>query len=148
MQVNRYDGGWKKQWYGAGLFAEASEEVTLDVVKELEKKKFLSNVERSGLLSKAEDFGFTLSSIEKLGLLSKAEQFGLLSLLEKTAGASPAVLASISLPLLLAALAVVVLVPDDSTTLIVVQTVAAVVLSVVGAGLFIGSLVIEGLQEE
>lgn len=148
MQVNRYDSGWKKQWYGAGLFAEGSEEVTLDVVKELEKKKVLSNVERSGLLTKAEELGFTLSSIEELGLLSKAEQFGLLSLLEKTAGASPAVLASISLPLFLSALAVVILVPDDSSTLIAVQTVSALALSAGAAGFFIGSLVLEALQQE
>uniref|UniRef100_A0A6N2LG63 Uncharacterized protein n=1 Tax=Salix viminalis TaxID=40686 RepID=A0A6N2LG63_SALVM len=49
------------------IFYENSEEVEVDVFKKLEKRKVLSNVEKSGLLSKAEELGFTLSSIEKLG---------------------------------------------------------------------------------
>ncbi|KAJ6339934.1 hypothetical protein OIU77_007807 [Salix suchowensis] len=68
-KVNKYDGNWKKQWYGAGIFYENSEEVEVDVFKKLEKRKVLSNVEKAGLLSKAEELGFTLSSIERLGVL-------------------------------------------------------------------------------
>jgi hypothetical protein len=32
--VNRYDESWSKQWFGAGLFAEGSE----DVFKKLERR--------------------------------------------------------------------------------------------------------------
>jgi len=107
-QVNRYDENWSKQWFGAGIFAEGSEEVPVDVFRKLERRKVLSTVERAGLLSRAEQLGVTLSSLERLGLLSKAEDLGMLSLVEAAAGASPSALASISLPLLVAAVAAVV----------------------------------------
>lgn len=119
----------------------------VDVFKKLEQRKVLSNVEKAGLLSKAEELGVTLSSIEKLGLFSKAEELGLLSLLEKLAGASPSTLASASLPIFLAAVAAVVVIPDDSVTLVVVQAVLAAALGVGAAGLFVGSVVLGGLQE-
>ncbi|KAK9669289.1 hypothetical protein RND81_13G121600 [Saponaria officinalis] len=146
-QVDKYDPGWKKEWFGAGLFFEGSEEVEVDVFKKLEKRKVLSNVEKSGLLSKAEELGFTLSSIERLGVFSKAEELGLLSLLEKSVSLSPAALASASLPFLAAAIATVVLVPDDSVGIVVAQNVVAGGLAVVAVGLFVGSIVLEGLQE-
>uniref|UniRef100_A0A0D3EQL4 Uncharacterized protein n=1 Tax=Oryza barthii TaxID=65489 RepID=A0A0D3EQL4_9ORYZ len=78
-KVNRYDEKWSKQWFGAGIFAEGSEEVEVDVFKKLERRKVLSTVEKAGLLSRAEELGVTLSSLEELGLLSKAEDLGLLS---------------------------------------------------------------------
>ncbi|XP_021761676.1 uncharacterized protein LOC110726507 [Chenopodium quinoa] len=146
-KVNKYDPKWKKQWFGAGLFFEGSEEVQVDVFKKLENRKVLSNVEKAGLLSKAEDLGFTLSSIEKLGVLSKAEDLGLLSLLENFASLSPAALASASLPLLVAAIAAVVLIPDDTSALVATQAVVAGTLFAGAAGLFIGSVVLDGLQE-
>ncbi|KAG9459969.1 hypothetical protein H6P81_004477 [Aristolochia fimbriata] len=146
-KVNRYDETWQKQWYGAGIFVEASEEVELDVFKELEKKKILSNVEKAGLLTKAEELGVTLSSIEKLGFLSKAEDLGLLSLLEKAASVSPSALASVALPLFVAAIAAVVLIPDDSGALVALQAVVAAALAVGATGVFVGSLVLGGLQE-
>ncbi|KAK8948787.1 hypothetical protein KSP39_PZI006236 [Platanthera zijinensis] len=146
-KVNRYDKGWKKQWYGAGIFTEGSEEVSFDVVKKIEERKVLSGVEKAGLLSKAEQLGFTLSSIEKLGFFSKAEDLGLLSLLEKAASLSPSALASFSLPLLAAALAVVLLIPDDSPALVTAQTVVAALLAVAGVGSFVGSVLLGGLQE-
>ncbi|KAE8725014.1 nitrate transporter 1.2-like [Hibiscus syriacus] len=64
----------------------------------------LSNIEKAGLLSKAEELGLTLSSIEKLDVFSKAEELGLLSLLEKAANVSPSTLAKAALPALVAAL--------------------------------------------
>lgn len=146
-KVNRYDESWSKQWFGAGIFAEGSEEVSVDVFKKLERRKVLSTVEKAGLLSKAEELGLTLSSLEKLGLLSKAEDLGLLSLVETAAGTSPSVLASISLPLLVAAVAAVVVVPDDSVALVALQAVVAAVLAAGAAGLFVGSVVLAGLQE-
>ncbi|KAH9615800.1 hypothetical protein KSS87_007215 [Heliosperma pusillum] len=146
-KVDKYDKAWKKEWFGAGLFYEGSEEVEVDVFKKLEKRKVLSNVEKAGLLSKAEELGFTLSSIEKLGLFSKAEELGLLSLLEKFASLSPAALASASLPFLAAAIATIVFVPDDSVTLVVAQNFVAGGLAVGAVGLFVGSIVLEGLQE-
>ncbi|GJU00387.1 hypothetical protein Tco_1110725 [Tanacetum coccineum] len=146
-KVNKYDKGWKKEWFGAGIFFEGSEEIEVDVFKKLEKRKVLSNVEKAGLLSKAEELGLTLSSIEKLGILSKAEELGLLSLLEKVAGFSPAALASASLPILVAAILAVVLIPDDSSVLVVAQTVVASTLAATATGLFVGSIVLEGLQE-
>ncbi|KAF8670962.1 hypothetical protein HU200_050232 [Digitaria exilis] len=147
LQVNRYDDNWSKQWFGAGIFAEGSEEVSVDVLKKLERRKVLSTVEKAGLLSKAEELGLTLSSLERLGLLSKAEDLGLLSLVETAAGASPSALASSSLPLLAAAVAAVVLVPDDSAALVAAQAVVAAVLAAGAAGLFVGSVVLAGLQE-
>ncbi|KAK4767897.1 hypothetical protein SAY87_003038 [Trapa incisa] len=146
-KVNKYDEKWQKQWFGAGIFYEGSEEVEVDVFKKLEKRKVLSNVEKAGLLSKAEDLGFTLSSIEKLGVFSKAEELGLLSLLEKVAGTSPSVLASAALPSLVAAIVAVVLIPDDNTGLLVVQALVAGALTVGAAGLFVGSVILGGLQE-
>lgn len=146
-KVNRYDENWSKQWFGAGIFAEGSEEVSVDVFKKLERRKVLSTVEKAGLLSKAEELGVTLSSLEQLGLLSKAEDLGLLSLVETAAGTSPSVLASISLPLLVAAVVAVVVVPDDSVALVAVQAVVAAVLAAGAAGLFVGSVVLAGLQE-
>lgn len=119
----------------------------VDVFKKLEKRKVLSSVEKAGLLSKAEEFGITLSSIEKLGLLSKAEELGLLSLLENVADTSPAALASASLPVLVAAVVAVVVIPDDSAALVAAQAVIGGLLAVGGVGLFVGSIVLEGLQE-
>ncbi|KAI8543462.1 hypothetical protein RHMOL_Rhmol08G0220300 [Rhododendron molle] len=146
-KVNKYDNNWKKQWFGAGIFYEGSEEVEVDVFKKLEKRKVLSNVEKAGLLSKAEELGFTLSSIEKLGVFSKAEELGLLSLLEKAASFSPSALASAALPVFVAAIVAVVLIPDDSAGLVAVQVVVAGALSVGAAGLVVGSVVLDGLQE-
>ncbi|KAK9107760.1 hypothetical protein Syun_023771 [Stephania yunnanensis] len=146
-KVNKYDPNWKKQWFGAGLFAESSEEVELDVFKTLEERKVLSNVEKAGLLSKAEELGFTLSSVEKLGLFSKAEDLGLLSLLEKTASVSPSVMASVALPLFVAAIAAIVIIPDDSVALVALQAALAGALVVGAVGLFVGSVVLGGLQE-
>eukprot|EP00262_Sarcandra_glabra_P016623 TRINITY_DN547_c0_g1_i1.p1 TRINITY_DN547_c0_g1~~TRINITY_DN547_c0_g1_i1.p1 ORF type:complete len:189 (-),score=27.75 TRINITY_DN547_c0_g1_i1:178-744(-) len=146
-KVNRYDQNWKKEWFGAGIFTEGSEEVTVDVFKKLEKKKVLSNVEKAGLLSKAEQLGFTLSSIEKFKVFSKAEELGLLSLLESVASFSPSALASVALPLLVGAIGAVVLIPDDSAALVALQVAIAGALGVGAAGLFVGSVVLGGLQE-
>ncbi|XP_044477671.1 uncharacterized protein LOC123204923 [Mangifera indica] len=146
-KVNKYDENWEKQWFGAGIFYEGSEEIEVDVFKKLEKRKVLSNVEKSGLLSKAEELGVTLSSIEKLGLFSKAEELGLLSLLEKVASVSPSTLASAAFLIFLAAVAAIVVIPDDSVGLVVVQAVVAGALGVGAAGLFVGSVVLDGLQE-
>lgn len=145
--MNRYDENWEKQWFGAGIFTEGSEEVEVDVFKKLEKRKVLSNVEKAGLLSKAEDLGLTLSSIEKFGFLSKAEQLGLLSLLERAASSSPSVLASVALPLFVAAIATIVLIPDDSLPLIAAQAIIAGAFALGATGLFVGSVLLGGLQE-
>uniref|UniRef100_A0A5K1CXJ4 Uncharacterized protein n=1 Tax=Nymphaea colorata TaxID=210225 RepID=A0A5K1CXJ4_9MAGN len=109
----------------------------VDVVKKIEKGKVLSGVEKAGLLSKAEDLGLTLSSIEKLRFLSKAEELGLV---ERAAAFSPAALASVSLPLAVA-------IPDDSFALVALQTTLAALLGAGAAGLFVGSVVLGGLQE-
>ncbi|XP_073144297.1 uncharacterized protein [Henckelia pumila] len=143
-KVNKYDSGWKKDWYGPGLFYKGSEELEVDVFKKIEKRKMLSNVEKAGLLSKAEEFGVTLSTIEKLSIMSKAEDLGLLSLLEKTADTSPSILASAALPLLVAA---IVVIPYDSVALVAAQVVIAGALAVGGVRLFIGSILVGGLQE-
>ncbi|KAK2984357.1 hypothetical protein RJ640_005373 [Escallonia rubra] len=146
-KVNKYDKGWKKEWFGAGLFYEGSEVVEVDVFKKLEKRKVLSNVEKAGLLSKAEELGLTLSSIEKLGVFSKAEEFGLLSLLEKVASVQPAALASAALPVFVVAILAIVVIPDDSAALVAVQAVVGGGLVVGATGLLVGSVVLDGLQE-
>ncbi|CAH2040920.1 unnamed protein product [Thlaspi arvense] len=145
--VNKYDENWEKKWFGAGIFYEGSEDFEVDVFKKLEEKKVLSNVEKAGLLSKAEELGLTLSSIEKLGVFSKAEELGLLSLLEKAASFSPSALASAALPALVAAILAIVLIPDDSAGLVAVQAVIAAAFGVGAAGLLVGSVVLGGLQE-
>lgn len=147
FQVNRYDENWEKQWFGAGIFTEGSEEVEVDVFKKLEKRKVLSNVEKAGLLSKAEDLGLTLSSIEKFGFLSKAEQLGLLSLLERAANSSPSVLASVAIPFFVAAIATIVIIPDDSLPLIAAQAIIAGAFALGATGLLVGSVLLGGLQE-
>ncbi|XAR50090.1 hypothetical protein NMG60_11004323 [Bertholletia excelsa] len=146
-KVNKYDKNWEKKWFGAGIFYEGSEDFEVDVFKKLEEKKVLSNVEKAGLLSKAEELGLTLSSIEKLGVFSKAEELGLLSLLEKAASFSPSALASAALPALVAAILAIVLIPDDSAGLVAVQAVIAAAFGVGAAGLLVGSVVLGGLQE-
>ncbi|KAL2635207.1 hypothetical protein R1flu_006686 [Riccia fluitans] len=147
-KVNAYDDGWSKQWFGAGLFAENTEEEPVNIVKILEKKKVLSQVEKAGLLSKAENAGLSLSSIEKMGLLSKAEDLGLLTLAENFATSSPATLASLALPLFVGAIGAIVFIPDDTTVLVVTQYVLAGLLLAGAGGLFIGSIVLSGLLEE
>ncbi|KAG6551409.1 hypothetical protein Mapa_007055 [Marchantia paleacea] len=147
-KVNAYDDGWSKQWFGAGIFAENIEDEPVNIVKNLEKKKLLSQVEKAGLLSKAESAGLSLSSIEKMGLLSKAEDLGLLTLAENFATASPATLASLALPLFVAAIGAIVFIPDDTTALVVAQNVLAALFLAGAGGLFIGSIVLSGLQEE
>lgn len=147
-KVNAYDAEWSKQWFGAGLFVENTESAPVNIVQKLEKKKLLSQVEKAGLLSKAESAGLTLSSIEKMGLLSKAEDLGLLSFAESFATSSPALLASLSLPLIVAAIVTLVVVPDDSTALVVAQTAIAGLFVAIAGGLFIGSIVLSGLQED
>ncbi|KAH7298796.1 hypothetical protein KP509_25G059600 [Ceratopteris richardii] len=147
-KVNAYDADWNKQWFGAGIFAENTETAPVNIFQKLEKKKLLSQVEKAGLLSKAESAGLTLSSIEKMGLLSKAEDLGLLSLAENFASSSPALLASLALPLIVGAIVSLVVVPDDTTALVVAQTAFSGLL-VAGAGaLFIASIILSGLQED
>ncbi|KAL2935839.1 Multicopper oxidase LPR1 [Bienertia sinuspersici] len=146
--VNKYDPEWKKEWFGAGIFLEGSEEVEVDVFRKAEKRKLLSNVEKAGILSKAQGLGVTLSSIEKLGVLSKAEEFGLLSLLDKSASLSPSALASAALPLFVAAIAAVVLVPDDSFPLVIAQAAFSASLLLASASFFLASLLLDALQEE
>ncbi|XP_002992368.2 uncharacterized protein LOC9661553 [Selaginella moellendorffii] len=147
-KVNAYDDDWSKQWFGAGIFNEDAENEPVNIVKKLEKKKLLSQVEKAGLLSRAESAGISLSQIEKLGLLSKAEDLGLLSLAENFASSSPAALASLCLPLLVAAIATIVFVPDDSTVLVVTQNVVASFFAVGAGGLFVSSIILSALQEE
>ncbi|MCO5580318.1 hypothetical protein L7F22_034184 [Adiantum nelumboides] len=147
-KVNAYDSNWNKQWFGAGIFVENTETAPVNIVQKLEKKKLLSQVEKAGLLSKAESAGLTLSSIEKMGLLSKAEDLGLLSFAESFATSSPPLLASLSLPLIVLAIVTLVVVPDDSTALIVAQTAFAGLLVAVAGALFVGSIILSGLQED
>ncbi|XP_024357838.1 uncharacterized protein [Physcomitrium patens] len=147
-KVNAYDDAWSKQWFGAGLFAENTETESVDIVKKLEKKKLLSQVEKAGLLSKAESLGVSLSQIEKLGLLSKAEDLGLLTLAENFVTTSPASLASLSLPFIVLGIAIPILVPDSSTAVVIAQNVVSLVCLATAGGLFVGSVVLSGLQEE
>lgn len=147
-KVNAYDDNWNKQWFGAGYFLENTESAPVNIIQKLEKKKLLSQVEKAGLLSKAESAGLTLSSIEKMGLLSKAEDLGLLSLAENFATSSPATLASLSLPLIVAAIVTIVAVPDDSNVLLIAQYAIASLFALSAGGLFVASIVLSGLQEE
>lgn len=60
---------------------------------------------------------------------------------------SPSALASAALPVFVAAIVAVVLIPDDSAGLVAVQVVVAGALTVGAAGLVVGSVVLDGLQE-
>jgi hypothetical protein len=93
----------------------------------------------------AEKSGFTLSNIEKLGLLSKAERLGALSL--ATDRGTPGALTSTAVVLLAAAAAVVYFVPDTDTTLLVAQAVGAGVLGAAGIAAFVGGSFLGSLQK-
>ncbi|KAI5056957.1 hypothetical protein GOP47_0028775 [Adiantum capillus-veneris] len=147
-KVNAYDSDWNKTWFGVGMFAENTEAAPMNIVQKLEKKKLLRQVEEAGLLSKSESAGLTLSSIEKMGLLSKAEDLGLLSFAESFATSSPTLLASLSLPLIVLSVVTLVVVPNDSTALVVAQTAFVGLLVAVVGALFVGSIVLSGLQED
>lgn len=123
---------WKKEFIGYGIFVEDSESKPVNIAKSLEDKKLLSGVEKAGLLSKLEGLGLSLSKIEKLKLLSTAEKLGVLSLLENAAIAGPGVLASASLPLVVAAIVVPILIPDDSGVLLAIQYSLAAALGLAG----------------
>eukprot|EP00850_Spirogloea_muscicola_P000110 SM000001S04512 [mRNA] locus=s1:593566:594666:- [translate_table: standard] len=144
----KLDDVWSKKWYGAGYFSEGGQAAPVNIAKTLEKKKILSSVEKAGLLSKAESVGLSLSGIEKAGLLSKAESLGLLGLAENFATSSPAALASLSLPFLVGAIAFPILISDETSLLLVAQYTLAALSGALGATLFVGSIVLSGLQAE
>lgn len=147
-KVVTYDDGWKKEFFGTGLFLEDGESKSVDVLERVQKKKLLSSVEKSGLLSLAEKSGLTLSKIEKWGLLSTAEKLGLLSLLENAATTEPAVISSLSLPFLVLAVLGATLIPDDNTVEVIVKTLFCGVSFGTFAALFAGGFVVAGLQED
>ena len=93
----------------------------------------------------AEKSGFSLSNIERLGLLSKAEQLGALSV--ATDRSTPSKLSSAGVLLLAAAAAVVYFVPDTDTTLLAAQAAGAGLLGVGGLGLFAGASFLSNLQK-
>ena len=93
----------------------------------------------------AEKSGFTLSNIERLGLLSKAEQLGALSI--ATDRNTPGALSSAGVLLFAAAAAVVYFVPDTDTTLLAAQAAGAGLLGVGGIALFAGSSFLANLQK-
>ena len=117
-------------------------------MKSLEKKKLLTGIEKTGLLSRLDKLGVTLSGVEKLGLLSKAEKFGVLGFLESFAATDPSTLASLSLPFFVGALSFPILIPDDPAYLLALQYTLATISGVSGGGLFAGSIVIGLLQED
>ncbi|KAK1565696.1 hypothetical protein Q3G72_032779 [Acer saccharum] len=82
-----------------------------------------------------------------MGMLSKVEDLSLLSLLEKVADTSPVALASASLPIFLVAMVAVVVITDDSAGLVVLQGVVVGALRVDIVGLFVGPILLDGLQE-
>eukprot|EP00963_Diacronema_lutheri_P012500 scaffold1771_cov343-Pavlova_lutheri.AAC.30 len=147
-KVVTYDDGWKKQFFGTGIFLEDDESKSVDVLERVQKKKLLSSVEKSGLLSLAEKSGLTLSKIEKLGLLSTAERLGLLSLLENAATTDPAVISSLSLPFLVLTVLGATLIPDDNTVEVVLKTLFCGVSFGTFGALFLGGFVVAGLQED
>jgi len=93
----------------------------------------------------AEKSGFTLSNIERLGLLSKAEKLGALSI--ATDRGTPGKLTSAAVLLLAAAAAVVYFVPDTDTTLLAAQAAGAGLLGVGGIALLAGSSFLANLQK-
>lgn len=147
-KVVTYDDGWKKQFFGTGLFLEDGESKSVDVLERVQKKKILTSVEKLGLLSLAEKSGLTLSKIEKLGLLSTAEKLGLLSLLENAATTDPAIISSLSLPFLVLTILGATLIPGDNVAELAVKTLfCGVSLGTFGA-LFAGGFVVASLQED
>jgi hypothetical protein len=93
----------------------------------------------------AEKSGFTLSNIERLGLLSKAESLGALSL--ATDRGTPGKLSGAAVLLLAAAAAVVYFVPDTDTTLLVAQAAGAAVLGAGGVAALVGGSILGNLQK-
>ncbi|EFN59966.1 hypothetical protein CHLNCDRAFT_133072 [Chlorella variabilis] len=131
-----------------GLFAEDREKSSVNIFKQVEKKKLLSTVEKAGLLTAAEKAGLSLGKIEKLGLLSTAERLGLLTLAEDLLTTDPGKISSASLPCFVAAIAALVFIPQDNA----LESVLAYTLSLgaggLGAVLFIGGFLVKGLQDE
>jgi hypothetical protein len=145
--VNAYDDAWQKSFFGTGYFSESSETASGNIIQSLEKKKLLSGIEKAGVLSKLEGAGLSLSTIEKLGLLSKAEKLGLLSLVENLAGTNPGLIASYSLPLIVASIASLVFIPDDSAVLLAVQYTLSILCLAGAGGAFVTALVLGALQD-
>jgi hypothetical protein len=147
-KVNSYDEGWKKGFFGTGLFLEDSETSSKSAFKKIEEKKLLSTVEKAGLLSALEKSGFTLSKIEKAGLLSTAENLGLLALAEDVLTGNPATLASNALPFIVLSVLSAALIPHDNS----VETFLSYGLSLtfvgVATGFLVGGFVVAAIQED
>lgn len=147
-KVNSYDETWKKGFFGTGLFLEDNEKPTVNIFKRVEQKKLLSNVEKLGLLSKAEKAGFTLSKIEKLGLLSTAERLGLLTLADELLVTDPGKVTSASIPFFLAAVGALVFIPQDNALEVALAYTLALLAGGAATTLFVGGFVLKGLQDE
>merc|ERR1711865_1149717 len=116
-------------------------------IQQLQKKKVLSSIEQTKLLSAAEKAGISLSTIEDLGLLSIGEKLGLFAFAEK-AVTTPGTLTTTAVPLLLAAAALVVTVPDDTTLELVGQYGAAGLLAATSLALLTARIAIGNIYSE
>lgn len=142
------DKDWAKGLGSVGIFLEEKETKSYNLIERLAKRKVLSSVEQSGLLSAAEKAGLTLSKVESLKLLSTAEKLGVLSLLESAFAKDGATITSYSIPFFLGALGALVLIPNDNAALTFVHYGTTGVFLVLFTTLFAGGFVIKGLQED
>merc|ERR1711990_1416996 len=142
------DKDWDKGLGSVGIFLEDKETKSYNLIERLAKRKVLSSVEQSGLLSAAEKAGLTLSKVENLKLLSTAEKFGVLALLENAFAKDGATISSYSIPFFLGGLASLVLIPNDNPALVVAHYGTTTVMFGLFAALFAGGFVIKTLQED
>ena len=142
------DKDWSKGLGSVGIFVEDKETKSYNLVDRLAKRKVLSGVEQSGLLSAAEKAGLTLSKVESLKLLSTAEKLGVLSLLESAFAKDGATITSYSIPFFLGGIGSLVLIPNDGPALTAVHYASTAVFFAAFAALFAGGFVIKSLQED
>ncbi|KAI7845127.1 hypothetical protein COHA_001332 [Chlorella ohadii] len=147
-KVNSYDDNWSKGIGSVGIFLEDREKPSVNIFKQVEKKRLLSTVEKAGLLSAAEKAGLSLSKIEKLGLLSTAERLGLLTLAEDLLTTEPGKISSASLPFFVAAVGSLVLIPQDNVAEVIIAYTLALSAGAVATALFVGGFVVKSLQED
>lgn len=147
-KLNSYDDQWAKGIGSVGIFAEEREKSSVNIFKQVQKRKLLSSVEQAGLLTAAEKAGLSLSKIESMGLLSTAERLGLLTLAEDLLTTDPGKISSASLPLFVAAVGALVFIPQDNLVESILAYTIALGAGGVGVALFAGGFLVKALQEE
>eukprot|EP00803_Ostreobium_quekettii_P011184 evm.model.scf_2885.3 EVM.evm.TU.scf_2885.3 scf_2885:12614-16330(-) len=147
-KLNTLDSAWKKTFLGTGLFVEDAEKSEVNILERMEKKKVLSSVEESGLLTLLEKTGLSLTTVEELGLLSKAEKLGVLSITESLLTADPGKVVALSIPLFVLSIGALVALPGGEFLGDLLRFGAFGVFFTGASALFVAGFVSSSLQED